>query len=160
MQQNFKIYPTPIPTLTYSIWTLNPHDFVGKLEESLCGWDHEVGDSVCWWNYREGGNSSSGDPKLQHSCSFEELGEIPSLEEPESNISKITTHKWQSHILLNSNFLLNTWGLPQKGSSPLEEWAFLQGIKINDDDDDETDLLFHLSSAPYIITIIIIHNIS
>lgn len=61
--------------------------------------------------------------------------------------SKMTTHKLQSHI--NSRFQPNICGLPQKGSSPLGEWGFLQGIKINDDDDDETDLLFHPSSAPY-----------
>lgn len=61
--------------------------------------------------------------------------------------SKITTNKLQSHVVLNSSFQPNTWGLPQKCSSPLGEWVFLPGIKINDDD--ETDLLFHLSSAPY-----------
>lgn len=71
------------------------------------------------------------------------------------NISEITTHKLQSHVVLNYSFQPNTHGLPQKGSSPLGEWAFLQGIKINNDDDDETDLLFHLSSVPYnIITIL------
>lgn len=64
------------------------------------------------------------------------------------NTSEITTHKFQSH------FQLNIRGLPQKGSSPLGEWAFLQGIKINNNDD-ETDLLFHLTLAPYnIITIL------
>jgi len=63
---------------------LNQHDFVGELERSLCEWDHEVGDSKCSKNYTEEGNSSLGDPKQQHLCSFEELGEIPCLEESES----------------------------------------------------------------------------
>lgn len=74
-------YPAILRTqLTYSAW-LSPHDFVWELERSLYEWDHEVGDSECSLNYMEGGSSSSGDPTQQHSCSFEELGEILSLEE-------------------------------------------------------------------------------
>lgn len=38
--------------------------------------------------------------------------------------SKITTHKLQSHV--NCRFQPNICGLPQKGSSPLGEWGFLQ----------------------------------
>lgn len=75
-------YPSILCTqLTYSAWLLSQCDFVWELERSLYEWDHEVGDSECSLNYMEGGSSSSGDPTQQHSCSFEELGEILSLKE-------------------------------------------------------------------------------
>lgn len=124
-------HPATLRTgLTCSVWTLNQRDFAGELERSLCEWDREAGDSECLWNYTEEGNSSSGDPKQQRLCSFEELGETPSLEESESK------HQWDYNTQITTSRTVESscspkhpW-LSQKGSPPWGERAFFSGKKV------------------------------